>query len=66
MVQLGSSVLPMVAEARTRNPALHCLPAGESKRGGACFGMLVCGVENIREVMRLLEDASGEVRRRGI
>lgn len=60
VVQPVHGVLPMVAEAKERG-IRHCIvPRANRKEAALVSGMLVCGVENIGEVMRLLEDASWE------
>ena len=53
-------VLPMAAEAKERGIRRCIVPRANRKEAALVSGMLVCGVENIGEVMRLLEDASWE------
>ena len=60
VVQPVHGVLPMVAEAKERGIRRCIVPRANRKEAALVSGMLVCGVENIGEVMRLLEDASWE------
>ena len=60
VVQPVHGVLPMVAEAKERGIRRCIVPRANRKEAALVSGMLVCGVENIGEVMRLLVDASWE------